>query len=210
MIRCPEATCCQKPTRPTLVSLLLSGSVLTAYVNRYPYELKICNKCDWHTVQDEEHIILDCPSQDLTILRAHFKHLFSSHLQVVQHVSLARQLHVRDFMIQADDLGLAELLQASVSQPSCSAAGGYSDVRIQGIGGIGSKSRESPPPEGMREASMWVWWVSCNIQPWGTRIIMSVFVFNLLGKLRYRQQKVWTEAGALSPREVNRKAVTYH
>eukprot|EP00983_Pelagomonas_calceolata_P022097 693574-Pelagomonas_calceolata.AAC.1 len=28
--------------------------------------------------------------------------------------------------------------------------------------------------------------------------------------LRYRQQKVWREADALSSREVNRKAVTYH
>eukprot|EP00983_Pelagomonas_calceolata_P066205 1148913-Pelagomonas_calceolata.AAC.1 len=28
--------------------------------------------------------------------------------------------------------------------------------------------------------------------------------------LRYRQQKVWREADALSPRQVNRKAVTYH
>eukprot|EP00983_Pelagomonas_calceolata_P052139 1142705-Pelagomonas_calceolata.AAC.1 len=34
--------------------------------NRCPYELRICNKCDWHTIQDEGHIILDCPSQDLT------------------------------------------------------------------------------------------------------------------------------------------------
>eukprot|EP00983_Pelagomonas_calceolata_P001020 35682-Pelagomonas_calceolata.AAC.1 len=28
--------------------------------------------------------------------------------------------------------------------------------------------------------------------------------------LGYRQQKVWREGDALSPREVNRKAVTYH
>eukprot|EP00983_Pelagomonas_calceolata_P063039 1147558-Pelagomonas_calceolata.AAC.2 len=33
---------------------------------------------------------------------------------------------------------------------------------------------------------------------------------DFLGDLRYRQQRVWREAGALSPREVNRKAVTYH
>eukprot|EP00983_Pelagomonas_calceolata_P072252 1151633-Pelagomonas_calceolata.AAC.1 len=33
---------------------------------------------------------------------------------------------------------------------------------------------------------------------------------DLLGDLRYRQQKVWREADALSPREVNSKAVTYH
>eukprot|EP00983_Pelagomonas_calceolata_P000603 21348-Pelagomonas_calceolata.AAC.2 len=30
------------------------------------------------------------------------------------------------------------------------------------------------------------------------------------GYLRYRQHKVWREADALSPREVNRKAVNYH
>eukprot|EP00983_Pelagomonas_calceolata_P013224 422334-Pelagomonas_calceolata.AAC.1 len=33
---------------------------------------------------------------------------------------------------------------------------------------------------------------------------------DFIGNLRYRQQKVWKEADALSPREVNRKAVTYH
>jgi hypothetical protein len=27
--------------------------------NRRPCELRICDKCDWHTVQDEEHILLD-------------------------------------------------------------------------------------------------------------------------------------------------------
>eukprot|EP00983_Pelagomonas_calceolata_P048595 1141129-Pelagomonas_calceolata.AAC.1 len=31
-----------------------------------------------------------------------------------------------------------------------------------------------------------------------------------IGDLRYRQQKVWREADALSPQEVNRKVVTYH
>jgi len=29
--------------------------------NKRPYELRICDKCDWHSVQDEEHILLDCP-----------------------------------------------------------------------------------------------------------------------------------------------------
>eukprot|EP00983_Pelagomonas_calceolata_P011629 375075-Pelagomonas_calceolata.AAC.1 len=33
---------------------------------------------------------------------------------------------------------------------------------------------------------------------------------DFLGDLRYRQKKVWREADALSPREVDRKAVTYH
>eukprot|EP00983_Pelagomonas_calceolata_P077502 1153891-Pelagomonas_calceolata.AAC.1 len=36
------------------------------------------NKCDWYTVQDEEHVILDCPSRDLTDLRTQPQHLFSS------------------------------------------------------------------------------------------------------------------------------------
>eukprot|EP00983_Pelagomonas_calceolata_P020506 645825-Pelagomonas_calceolata.AAC.2 len=33
---------------------------------------------------------------------------------------------------------------------------------------------------------------------------------NCLGDLRYRQQRVWKEADALSPQGVSRKAVTYH
>eukprot|EP00983_Pelagomonas_calceolata_P129689 1161626-Pelagomonas_calceolata.AAC.3 len=33
---------------------------------------------------------------------------------------------------------------------------------------------------------------------------------DFIGDLRYRQQKVWREADALSSREVNRKAMTYH
>ena len=38
--------------------------------NRRPYELRICDKCDWHTVQDEEHVLLDCPHDALVSLRA--------------------------------------------------------------------------------------------------------------------------------------------
>ena len=39
--------------------------------NRRPYELQICDKCDWHSVQDEEHILLesDCPREHLVSLR---------------------------------------------------------------------------------------------------------------------------------------------
>eukprot|EP00983_Pelagomonas_calceolata_P063235 1147639-Pelagomonas_calceolata.AAC.3 len=32
---------------------------------------------------------------------------------------------------------------------------------------------------------------------------------DFLGDLRYKQQKVWRKANALSPREINRKAVIY-
>eukprot|EP00983_Pelagomonas_calceolata_P016002 507285-Pelagomonas_calceolata.AAC.1 len=42
--------------------------------------------------------------------------------------------------------------------------------------------------------------------PSASKIPMQEF----LGDLRYRQQKVWKEADALSPRELNRKAVTCH
>eukprot|EP00983_Pelagomonas_calceolata_P076803 1153578-Pelagomonas_calceolata.AAC.3 len=38
----------------------------------------------------------------------------------------------------------------------------------------------------------------------------KVPVQDFIGDLRYRQQKVWREADAFSPREMNRKAVTYH
>jgi len=37
--------------------------------NRRYYELRICDKCDWHSVQDEEHILLDCPHEHLVSLR---------------------------------------------------------------------------------------------------------------------------------------------
>jgi len=33
--------------------------------NRRPYELRIWNRCDWHTIQDEKHILLDCPHEHL-------------------------------------------------------------------------------------------------------------------------------------------------
>eukprot|EP00983_Pelagomonas_calceolata_P027147 853853-Pelagomonas_calceolata.AAC.1 len=39
-----------------------------------------------------------------------------------------------------------------------------------------------------------------------SKIPMQAFI----GDLRYRQQKVWREADALSLQEVNWKAVTYH
>ena len=38
--------------------------------NRRPYELRICDKCDWHSVQDEEHIFLDCPHEHFVSLTA--------------------------------------------------------------------------------------------------------------------------------------------
>ena len=43
--------------------------------NRRPYELRICNKCDWHSVQDEEHNLLDCPHEHLVSLRTQHRQL---------------------------------------------------------------------------------------------------------------------------------------
>jgi len=39
------------------------------------YELRICDKCDWHTAQDEEHILLDCPHGHLASLRKQHRQL---------------------------------------------------------------------------------------------------------------------------------------
>jgi len=36
--------------------------------NRRPYELRKCDKYDWHTVEDKEHILLDCPHEHLVSL----------------------------------------------------------------------------------------------------------------------------------------------
>jgi hypothetical protein len=31
--------------------------------NRRPYELRIYDKCGWHTLQGQEHVLLDCPHE---------------------------------------------------------------------------------------------------------------------------------------------------
>jgi len=43
--------------------------------NRRPYELRICDKRDWHSVQDEKHILLDCPHEHLVSLRTQHRQL---------------------------------------------------------------------------------------------------------------------------------------
>jgi len=43
--------------------------------NRRPYELRICDECDWHSVQDEEHILLDCLREHLVSLRTQHRQL---------------------------------------------------------------------------------------------------------------------------------------
>ena len=44
--------------------------------NRRPDEFRICYKCDWHNVQDEEHKSLDC-------LHEHLVSLHTQHCQLV-------------------------------------------------------------------------------------------------------------------------------
>ena len=72
--------------------------------NRRPYELRICDKCDWHTVQDEEHILLDCPHE-------HFYSICTQHRQLVfppqYGVSPTR---LRTFLNQPDMYGVASFV----------------------------------------------------------------------------------------------------
>ncbi len=46
--------------------------------HRAPHELRICTKCNWHCVQDAEHVLLDCLSADLANLPVKHRQLFCS------------------------------------------------------------------------------------------------------------------------------------
>jgi len=52
-------------------SLVTTVSVkrLRQQQHRVLYELTISTKCNWHCVQDEEHVLLDCLNADLANLR---------------------------------------------------------------------------------------------------------------------------------------------
>jgi len=77
----------------------LNVELLRQQQHRVPYELRICTRCNWHCVQDEEHVLLDCPSADLANLRVKHRQLFRSP---------SRNLNrLRDFISQADTKGLA-------------------------------------------------------------------------------------------------------
>jgi len=67
--------------------------------HRVPYELRICSKCNWHCVQDEEHVLLNCLSADLANLRAKHHHPFCNPSRSSN--------RLRDFTSQADTKGLA-------------------------------------------------------------------------------------------------------
>jgi len=92
----------------SLSCLRLSGhslrvEALRHHPNRCAYELRICDKCDWHTVQDEEHIILDCPNEYLTNLRTEFQRLFVNS-------SANSSTRLRDFCNQTDACGVASFV----------------------------------------------------------------------------------------------------
>ena len=71
--------------------------------NRRPYEFRICDKCDWHTVQDEEHILLDCPHEQLVSLRTRHHILFPPQAQ-------DGTTRLRDFINQPDTSGVASFV----------------------------------------------------------------------------------------------------
>ena len=50
--------------------------------NRRPYKLRICDKCDWLSVQDEEHILLDSVRMNILLAFAHSTASWSSHLSM--------------------------------------------------------------------------------------------------------------------------------
>ena len=70
------------------------------YGQRRPYELRICDKCDWHAVQDEEHMIFDCENEALISLRVQHQELFKD----AEENSASR---LRDFVHQDDVFGVA-------------------------------------------------------------------------------------------------------
>lgn len=71
--------------------------------NRCPYELRICDKCDWHVIQDEEHIVFDCESEDLVQVRVLYQHLFAS----IQENNPSR---LKELINQDDAFGVAAFI----------------------------------------------------------------------------------------------------
>ena len=77
--------------------------------NRRPYELRICDKCDCHSVQDEEHILLDCPHEHLVRLRTQQQLIFPPQFE-------DGPARLRTLMNQPDVFGVASLPSLGHSQ----------------------------------------------------------------------------------------------
>ena len=71
--------------------------------NRRPYELRICDRCDWHTIQDEEHILLDCPHEHLVRLRTQQQLIFPPQFE-------DGPARLRTFVNQPDTFGVASIV----------------------------------------------------------------------------------------------------
>ena len=70
--------------------------------NRRPYELRICDRCDWHTIQDEV-ILLDCPHEHLVRLRTQQQLIFPPQFE-------DDPARLRTFMNQPDIFGVASFV----------------------------------------------------------------------------------------------------
>ncbi len=86
-------------TRETTCSHNLNVERLRQQQHRVPYELRICTKCNWLCVQDEEHVLLNCASADLANSCIKDRQLFRSPSR--------NSNRLRDFTSQADIKGLA-------------------------------------------------------------------------------------------------------
>ncbi len=67
--------------------------------HRVPYEFRIRAKCTWYCVQDEEHVLLDCPNADLAKLIVKHHQLFRT--------PCSSSNKLIDFISQANTKGLA-------------------------------------------------------------------------------------------------------
>jgi len=66
-------------------------------------ELSICDRCDWHTIQDEEHILLDCPHEHLVRLCTQQQLIFPPQFEDGPD-------RLRTFMNQPDIFGVASFV----------------------------------------------------------------------------------------------------
>jgi len=71
------------------------------YSQGVPYEQRVCDRCAFNTVQDEAHVILDCPDAHLVSLHNQFQHLFDA-------TPAGSTARLKDFINQIDAVGVAD------------------------------------------------------------------------------------------------------
>ena len=106
----PNPFCCTRSTTNLLMISFLSRTLycfsffLSIWIYLWPYELRICDRCDdWHTIQDEEHILLDCPHEHLVRLRTQQQLIFPPQFE-------DGPACLRTFMNQPDIFGVASFV----------------------------------------------------------------------------------------------------